>query len=134
MRADDPNLPDLRRIASALGELREQVVFLGGAVAGLLITDPLASSVRATRDVDAIVDAGRATFHLIEARLSTCGFMPDASSDVICRWVHRPSGVMFDLMPVEPDVLGFTNPWYASAPAAPLTPATTPPPRSGAGS
>jgi type I restriction enzyme R subunit len=26
MRADDPNLPDLRRIAEALGELREQVV------------------------------------------------------------------------------------------------------------
>lgn len=25
MRPDDPNLPDLRRIAEALGELREQV-------------------------------------------------------------------------------------------------------------
>jgi hypothetical protein len=28
--------------------LREQVVFVGGAVAGLLVTDPLADSVRAT--------------------------------------------------------------------------------------
>lgn len=42
MRADDPNLPQLRHIAEALGELREQLVFVGGAVAGLLITDPLA--------------------------------------------------------------------------------------------
>ena len=33
MRADDPNLPYLRHIAEALGELREQVVFVGGAVA-----------------------------------------------------------------------------------------------------
>lgn len=49
MRTDDPNLPDLRRIAEALGEVREQLVFVGGAVAGLLVTDPLASSVRATR-------------------------------------------------------------------------------------
>lgn len=49
MRADDPNLPYLRSIAEALGELRGQVVFVGGAVAGLLITDPLADPVRATR-------------------------------------------------------------------------------------
>lgn len=48
MRANDPNLPHLRRIAEALGELREQLVFVGGAVAGLLITDPLADSVRAS--------------------------------------------------------------------------------------
>lgn len=66
MRADDPNLPDLRRIAEALGDLREQVVFVGGAVAGLLITDPLADSVRATRDVDAVVNTNRAQFHRIE--------------------------------------------------------------------
>lgn len=48
MRTDDPNLPYLLSIAKALGELREQVVFVGGAVAGLLITDPLADPVRAT--------------------------------------------------------------------------------------
>lgn len=33
MRANDPNLPYLRQIAEALGDLREQVVFVGGAVA-----------------------------------------------------------------------------------------------------
>jgi hypothetical protein len=52
MRADDPNLTYLRRIAEALGELREQVVFVGGAVAGLLVTDPLADAVRATLVLD----------------------------------------------------------------------------------
>lgn len=41
MRADDPNLPYLKIIADALGELREQVVFVGGAVAGLLVTQLL---------------------------------------------------------------------------------------------
>lgn len=59
MRADDPNLPYLRRIAEALGELREQVVFVGAAVTGLLVTDPLANGVRATRHVDAVVNANR---------------------------------------------------------------------------
>ncbi|MFZ5550582.1 MAG: hypothetical protein ACOZJX_17935 [Pseudomonadota bacterium] len=115
MRTNDPNLPDLRRIAEALGELREQVVFVGGSVAGLLVTDPLADSVRATRDVDAVVDASRATFHRIEDAVAQRGFARDTSSDVICRWVHKASGVLFDLMPVQQEVLGFTNRWYPYA-------------------
>ena len=115
MRADDPNLPDLRHVAMALGDLCGQVVFVGGAVAGLLVTDPLADTVRATRDVDAVVNATRATFHRIEAQVAARGFVRDASSDVICRWIHRDTGVLFDLMPVQPEVLGFTNRWYAYA-------------------
>jgi hypothetical protein len=115
MRADDPNLPYLRLIAGALGELREHVVFLGGAVAGLLVTDPLADSVRATRDVDAVVNANRVMFHRIEEAVARRGFARDVHSDVICRWVHKDSGVLFDLMPVQPDVLGFSNRWYPYA-------------------
>lgn len=115
MRADDPNLPYLRRIAEALGELREQVVFVGGAVAGLLVTDPLAESVRATRDVDAVVNADWLSFRRIEEQVGQRGFVRDASSDVICRWVHRPTGLLFDLMPVQPEVLGFSNRWYPYA-------------------
>ncbi len=112
MRRDDPNLPYLRLVAEALGDLREQVVFVGGAVAGLLVTDPMADSVRATRDVDAVIEAARAQFHRIEARIATRGFTRDMDSEVICRWIHRDSGVLFDLMPVDAGVLGFSNRWY----------------------
>lgn len=115
MRANDPNLPHLRQVAQALGELRERVVFVGGAVAGLLVTDPLADSVRATRDVDAVVNASRAGFHRIEEAVAARGFARDVSSEVICRWVHKASGVIFDLMPVQPEVLGFSNRWYPYA-------------------
>lgn len=115
MRADDPNLPYLRHIAEALGELREQVVFVGGAVAGLLVTDPLAAPVRATRDVDAVVNANRVLFHRIEKAVAARGFERDVGSDVICRWVHKASGALFDLMPVQPEVLGFSNRWYPYA-------------------
>jgi hypothetical protein len=115
MRSNDPNLPYLSRVAEALGDLREHVVFIGGAIAGLLVTDPLSDGVRATRDVDAIVNAGRATFHRIEAQVARSGFVRDVESDVICRWVHRESGVLFDLMPVQSDVLGFSNRWYPYA-------------------
>lgn len=115
MRANDPNLPYLRHIAEALGDLRDQVVFVGGAVAGLLITDPLADGVRATRDVDAVVNANRAMFHRIEQAVAQRGFVRDVQSDVICRWVYKDSGVLFDLMPVQPEVLGFSNRWYPFA-------------------
>ena len=115
MRANDPNLPHLRQVAKALGDLRDHVVFVGGAVAGLLVTDPLADSVRATRDVDAVVNASRVLFHRIEATVAERGFAQDVSSDVICRWVHKKSGVLFDLMPVQPEVLGFSNRWYPYA-------------------
>lgn len=62
MRPDDPNLPNLRAIAEAVGDLRDRVVFVGGATAGLLVTDPAAEIVRATKDVDAIVEAELADF------------------------------------------------------------------------
>ena len=115
MRANDPNLLHLRQIAKALGALRDQVVFVGGAVAGLLVTDPLASSVRATRDVDAVVNVSRAMFYRIEEAVAASGFARDIDSGVICRWVHQGSGVVFDLMPVQPEVLGFSNRWYPYA-------------------
>ncbi|NHF64937.1 hypothetical protein FFY45_03875 [Xanthomonas hortorum] len=44
MRSDDPNLPHLLVIADVLGELCDHVVFLGGAVVGLLVSDPLAEN------------------------------------------------------------------------------------------
>ena len=115
MRVDDPNLPQLRQIAEALGDLREQVVFVGGAVAGLLVTDPLADPVRATRDVDVVVNASRTMFYRIEEAVAQRGFARDVNSEVICRWVHKGSGMLFDLMPVLPEVLGFSNRWYPYA-------------------
>lgn len=116
MRADDPNLPILIRVAEALGELRDEVVFVGGCAAGLLITDPVVPGMRATEDVDAVVEAASLTrFHAVETRLAERGFVRDAESGVICRWKHRASGTIFDLMPSEPGVLGFANRWYPEA-------------------
>lgn len=115
MLANDPNLPQLRLVAEALGDLREQLVFVGGSVAGLLLTDPLAASVRATLDVDAVVEVGRVAFYQLEEAVAARGFVRDSSSEVICRWKHRASGLVFDLMPVDAAVLGFSNRWYPYA-------------------
>jgi len=116
VRRDDPNLGYLLVVANALGDLRSELVFVGGSVAGLLLTDPLAEGVRATKDVDAIVEATTlGEYHQVEKQLPELGFMRDASTEVICRWTHRTTGVLFDLMPTDPAVLGFSNPWYPEA-------------------
>lgn len=47
MNPNDPNVLMLEMVAQHLGdELREQLVFVGGAVAGLLITDPAMPAIR----------------------------------------------------------------------------------------
>lgn len=46
------NLGVIRKVANALGELNEKVVYVGGAVVSLYINDPAADDVRPTKDID----------------------------------------------------------------------------------
>lgn len=116
MRRDDPNFDYLLVVASALRDLCNEIVFVGGSVAGLLITDPVAEGIRATKDVDAIVEAATlGQYHQVEKQLPELGFKRDAGSEVICRWKHASTCVLFDLMPTDSAILGFSNPWYPEA-------------------
>jgi hypothetical protein len=111
-RAQNPNLEILEIAADALGALCDELVFLGGCVTALLITDPAAPPVRATRDVDALAEVGTVVeYHALENRLRRCGFDVDSSSDApICRW--RGHGILLDVMPTDERILGFGNMWY----------------------
>jgi len=46
------NLGGIKKIAIALGELNEEVVYVGGAVVALYINNLAAEDVRPTQDVD----------------------------------------------------------------------------------
>lgn len=46
------NLHVVAEIAKALKELKEQIVFVGGAVVSLYTDDPAADEIRPTKDVD----------------------------------------------------------------------------------
>lgn len=50
----DPNLGRVELAAQCLGPLLEELTLVGGASAGLLITDPAALQVRPTVDVDVV--------------------------------------------------------------------------------
>lgn len=104
----------LELAADALGELLEDVVFVGGATVTLWITDPGAPPVRPTKDVDVVVEVTtRTAFHEFESRLRSRRFSEDQDG-VICRW-RRAGGLILDAMPSDPSILGFANEWQAAA-------------------
>jgi len=110
---NDPNVAMLERVARSLGpELCSQFVFVGGAAAGLLITDVAMPAIRRTDDVDIVTSAqDLADYYRFEAQLRSLGFMQDQSPDSpVCRW--RVDGVALDLLPTQEEILGFTNQWY----------------------
>jgi hypothetical protein len=116
MNPNDPNVALVELVADRLGEdLREIVAFVGGAAAGLLITDPAMPAIRPTEDVDLIVQAMALTdFHRIERTFAKRGFVRDMSQPApICRW--RVGAVAVDLMPTLEEILGFANRWYPLA-------------------
>lgn len=102
------------QLASAiLGPLVEEVVFVGGATIHLWQTEPGAPPARATDDVDVVCDVHtRGAYYALGERLRERGLSEAVDEKVVCRWRHPPTGLVIDVMPVEGDVLGFTNTWY----------------------
>lgn len=116
MNPNDSNVQMLDVVAERLGDdLCSRLVFVGGAVAGLLITDPAQPAIRPTEDVDLLAQVlVRAEYYALEAELRSRGFKQDMRAGApICRWTVDE--VTVDVMPTLPDVLGFSNRWYPLA-------------------
>lgn len=114
-REQNPNLEILEDVVEQLGPLADEMVFLGGCATGLLLTDVAAPPIRATQDVDVITEvASLQAYHRLAEQLRERGFREDQSPDApICRWTT--AGLLLDVMPTDPKILGFGNPWYATA-------------------
>lgn len=62
----------LELVASKLALLKEKTVFVGGAVTSLYKTDPASTRIRATTDVDCVIEVYcRADYTKIEEDLSS---------------------------------------------------------------
>src|SRR5271170_4333635 len=97
-------------VAEALGPYRSEVVFVGGAIAGLLMTAPKLVDVRPTDDVDVVIEtATYAKYNKVLEDLRKLGFAHDMNGP-LCRFIIH--GVKLDIMPTEQAVLGFKNRWY----------------------
>lgn len=114
-REGNPNLQILEIAVVHLGPLADDMVFLGGCATGLLLTDVAAPPIRVTQDVDVITEvASLGDYHRLSDQLRKRGFKEDQSPEApICRWVA--AGVVLDVMPTKPEILGFGNEWYQPA-------------------
>ena len=105
----------IQQVAERLGPLRPKVVFLGGSATGFHITDKAEPEIRATKDVDIIVEVTSIVgYHKLEITLRELGFFQKMQEDdPICRWYI--DDVMVDVMPTDENILGFSNRWYLPA-------------------
>jgi len=108
------NMNILQIVADGLEELKDEIVFVGGAVAELYADDPAASDIRPTQDVDCVIELStRMEYTELEEKLRMKKFIHDTSKGApICRWIFR--GIKVDVMPTNEDILGFKNRWYSS--------------------
>lgn len=106
------NIDRLQKVANGLGELNESVVYVGGSVAELYISDPAAADIRPTKDVDCVIElASYRSYGELEELLRKKGFKNDQTSGApICRWIY--DGEMVDIMPDDEGIIGFSNSWY----------------------
>ena len=104
------NIVRIKAVANLLGDLRQKIVFVGGATLSLYASRRT-FEVRPTDDVDVIIEilnyAQRAE---LEEKLRSIGFVNDVESGIICRW--KIEKITVDIMPTNDPTIGFTNKWY----------------------
>lgn len=101
----------LYKAATLLKDLNEHVVYVGGRIVGLLITDLIEDDVRPTYDIDVALDLGRTDIvahYSLQKKLESLGFKPDGN--VNCRYVL--GDFMIDVMYTDGVLQGINSNWY----------------------
>ena len=105
----------MRAVADRLDRLGLDYAFLGGSVVGLLVDHPGLSPVRATEDVDVVIEVvSRTRYAGIEENLRSIGFDHDMREGAPrCRWVL--GNLTVDIMPADGGFLGLNTAWLREA-------------------
>lgn len=105
------NLHLVAEVATGLQELRQQMVFVGGAVISLYTDDPAADEIRPTTDIDMTINlANYAELAKVQERLIELDFYPNPEGKSIC--AYRYNKIDIDIMPAEDSGIGIANTWY----------------------
>lgn len=101
----------LYQAASLLKDLNEQVVYVGGRIVGLLITDLIEDDVRPTFDIDVALDLGTTDIvahYSLQKKLESLGFKPEGN--VNCRYLL--DDFVIDVMYTDGTLQGINSNWY----------------------
>lgn len=106
------NRKTTKKIALALGDLNEKVVYVGGAVVSLYIDDAAADDVRPTKDIDISLEiASLGELETLRKTLIEKGFTQSSEDDVMCRF--RYDDIKVDVMATEEIGWAPGSPWFA---------------------
>lgn len=101
----------LYQAATLLKDLNEQVVYVGGRIVGLLITDLIEDDVRPTYDIDVALDLGKTDIvahYSLQKKLESLGFKSEGN--VNCRYVL--DNFIIDVMYTDGTLQGINSNWY----------------------
>jgi predicted nucleotidyltransferase len=110
MKHTHENIVRIKAVYNLLGDLKDKVVFVGGATVSLYAQRET-PEIRETKDVDILVEiASHHEYAAIEQKLRDMGFANDPEAKFVGRYLHQ--GLIVDVMATEESVLGFSNKWY----------------------
>ncbi|QBR82917.1 hypothetical protein E3983_00200 [Legionella israelensis] len=101
----------LYQAAGLLRDLNDQVVYVGGRIVGLLITDIIEDDVRPTYDIDVALNLGPTDIvahYSIQKKLESLGFKPEGN--INCRYVK--DDLIIDVMYTDGSLQGINSNWY----------------------
>jgi predicted nucleotidyltransferase len=100
------------KVAKALGELNEEVVFVGGAMVSLYINDKTAEDIRPTKDIDLTFQVTTtAKLEALRQKLNEKGFKEAKEEKVICRFAY--DDILVDVMSTKEVGWSPSNRWFA---------------------
>ena len=104
------NLKVIEKVALALGEINDEVIYVGGAVVGLYVTDKGAEQPRPTKDIDISVQVSTyAQMDELREKLANKNIYPAPTEKIMYRYKYED--ILIDFIPFEATPLGPTNSW-----------------------
>ena len=104
------NLKVVEKVASTLGELNEDVIYVGGAVVSLYVTDEGAEQPRPTKDIDISVQISTySQMNMFREKLAAKKIYSAPTENVMYRYSYED--IIIDFIPYEETPLGPTNSW-----------------------
>jgi len=104
------NLKAVEKVASRLEELNNDMMYIGGAVLSLYVTDEGAEQPRPTKDIDISVQISTySQMDILRKQLATKKIYPAQTETVMYRYTYED--ILIDFIPYKETHLGPTNSW-----------------------
>ncbi|MFN2424475.1 MAG: nucleotidyl transferase AbiEii/AbiGii toxin family protein [Cryomorphaceae bacterium] len=104
------NLNAVEKVALALEELNDRVIYVGGAVVSLYVNDEGAEQPRPTKDIDISVQISTySQMEVLREKLAAKKIYPAPFAKVLYRYSYED--ILIDFIPFEETPLGPTNSW-----------------------